>query len=82
MKTYTFRILVLSMSLLLVFSACKKRKAFNDEDGQSSIDNREVQSENDAAVNDINDVVSQQNKLRGKGESVTVPPVLPVIFAD
>lgn len=71
MKTYTFRILVLSMSLLLVFSACKKRKAFNDEDGQSSIDNREVQSENDAAVNDINDVVSQQNKLRGKGESVT-----------
>jgi hypothetical protein len=62
--------LILSFTgLLLVgsvlFTSCKKRQAFKDEDGQSSSDNRNVQSENDAAMKDINDVIATSS-LKGK----------------
>lgn len=63
-----FRIAALVLAMSLVFSACKKRKAFKEEDGQTSVDNRDVQAENDLAVKDINDAIGQYNKLRGKGE--------------
>lgn len=49
----------------LVFTSCKKKKEFKNEDGQSSVDNRDVQSENDAAMNDINDIVASSS-LKGK----------------
>jgi len=70
-KGITSKILLLLLATSLVFTACKKRKAFNDEDGQSSIDNRNVQSENDAAINDVNDVISNQPSLHGRSASPT-----------
>jgi hypothetical protein len=62
-------ILSLATTLLcgsLVFTSCKKKKAFKEEDGQTSVDNRDVQSENDAAMTDINDIVAT-SELGGKG---------------
>jgi hypothetical protein len=50
----------------LTFTGCKKKKAFKNEDGQSSEDNRTMQSENDAALSDINDVMASSS-LKGKG---------------
>lgn len=55
---------------VISFTGCKKNQAFKDEDGQSSEDNRNVVSENDAAFNDVNDAIGQQSMLRGKGGSV------------
>jgi hypothetical protein len=42
-----------------------QKKAFKEEDGQSSEDNRTVQTENDAAMSDINDIVASSS-LKGK----------------
>jgi hypothetical protein len=66
--------LILSLSILaiagsMVFTSCKKRKAFKEEDGQTSIDNRDVQSENDMAATDVNDIVST-SALKGKGAGI------------
>lgn len=67
---------MLSFSTALVFTACKKKEdpkkdepaALVVPDGQSGTDNREVQSENDAAVNDINDVIGN-SRLAGRSAS-------------
>lgn len=61
-----FGISVLLLASALTFSACKKKQAFKNEDGQASTDNRTVQSENDAAINDINTEVSNNSILRGR----------------
>ncbi len=50
----------------LMFTSCKKKKAFKEEDGQSSSDNRSVQSENDAATNDVNTEVGNNAFLHGR----------------
>lgn len=62
--------LILSLSILalagsMVFTSCKKRQAAKNEDGQSSTDSRNVQSENDAALTDINDILGSSS-LKGK----------------
>lgn len=64
-KTIFYSVALLAVASLLTFSSCKKRKAFKDEDGQASEDNRTMQSENDAAMSDINDIVSSSS-LKGK----------------
>jgi hypothetical protein len=53
-KTILSSIMVAALALTLGLTGCKKKKAFKNEDGQSSSDNRNVQSENDAAVSDVN----------------------------
>lgn len=66
--------LPLAIALVAVFSlvSCNKdKKAFRNEDGSSTVDNRTCQSENDAAVSDVNDVVGNQNTMRGKGTEVS-----------
>jgi hypothetical protein len=56
----------------LLFITCKKKETpapaepEPTETGQSSTDNRDAQSENDAAVNDINTVIGDQSKMRGR----------------
>ena len=62
--------LIYSLSLVLIafaltFTSCKKKKEFKNENGQASSDNRTVQSENDAAVNDINTEIGANNFLHG-----------------
>ncbi len=64
---YTLALVLLSS--LLMFTSCKKRKAFKNEDGQSSADNRNVQSENDNAINDANQVISDNALLHGRTPS-------------
>lgn len=54
----------------LALSSCKKKETTNpattDESGQSGSDNRNAQSENETAVNDINNVIGDQNALSGR----------------
>lgn len=68
--------LIYSLSLVimvaaLIFTSCKKKKAFKEEDGQCSTDNRNVQTENDNANNDINKVISENNLLHGRTYAAT-----------
>ncbi len=60
---------VLFTSLAIGFTNCAKKKEFKNEDGQSSTDNRTVNSENDAVVSDVNTVVGNNSFLHGRGTS-------------
>lgn len=68
MKTSKFLLAVITLSVIgaVTFSSCRKSKAFRKEDGQTSADSRTAQGENDAAISDINDVVSNQPLLHGR----------------
>ncbi|MBI3520826.1 MAG: hypothetical protein HY062_15925 [Bacteroidetes bacterium] len=57
---------VIAFAMVVTISGCKKAVAFRTEDGQASSDTRTAQGENDAAVSDINDVVSNQPLLHGR----------------
>ncbi len=65
-KSVLFAISCMLLASALTFTSCKKKKAFKDEDGQSSTDNRTVQSENDAAVNDVNTEIGNNTSLHGR----------------
>ncbi len=65
-KGLLFGISGLLLASALTFTACKKKQEFKKEDGQASTDNRTVQSENDAAVNDINTEIGNNNLLHGR----------------
>lgn len=60
----TLALLILSGSLML--TSCKKKDPESNEDGQASADNRTAQSENDIAINDVNQVISENTLLHGK----------------
>ncbi|MBK7667466.1 MAG: hypothetical protein IPJ32_09115 [Sphingobacteriaceae bacterium] len=64
---YALALIVLSGSL--VFTGCKKRKAFKNEDGQTSADSRTAQGESDGAISDANTIISEQPLLHGRGGS-------------
>ena len=66
---YSFGLILLAA--ILTFSACKKRRAFNEEDGQTAIDNKNVMSENDAALSDVNDIISSRAMLSGRSSSTS-----------
>lgn len=66
MKKIIYSLSIIALASGLAFTSCKKKKAFKDEDGQSSADNRSVQTENDAAVNDINTEVGNNALLHGR----------------
>jgi len=64
MRTTNFRIAIVSALVcsFLFISSCKKKEDPEEpatENGQSTADSREAQSENEAAINDINDIISQ-----------------------
>ena len=61
-------IAAIAISGSFLFTSCAKNKAFKNEDGQASEDNRNVQSENDAAINDINAEIGALTALRGNKE--------------
>lgn len=65
-KGLLFGISAVLLASTLAFTSCKKKQAFKNEDGQASADNRTVQSENDAAVNDVNTEISNNSLLRGR----------------
>ena len=55
--------------LLFAFclSSCKKRRAFNEEDGQYLVDVGDFRTENELVVSDANAAISDQFLVRGKG---------------
>jgi hypothetical protein len=68
---YALSLMILTGSL--VFTSCKKRKEFKEENGQTSTDNRTAQSENDNAMNDANSVIYDQPMMHGRtGPSANV----------
>lgn len=60
---------IVLVAFALVFTSCKKKKEFKNEDGQASTDNRNVQSENDAAVNDVNTEIGANSLMHGRTSS-------------
>ncbi len=78
MKKIALSVAIIGVSSLFLFTACKKKddKKADDPvttvetpDGQSGTDNRDVQSENDQAVNEINDIISNTPRAAGRGSS-------------
>ncbi len=67
MKNTQFKTLLLVFSFTIILSACKKRTAFKEEDGQVCVDVFNLRTENDAVLNDINSAIENQNLIRGKG---------------
>ncbi|MDP2385590.1 MAG: hypothetical protein Q8M29_04410 [Bacteroidota bacterium] len=64
MKKVAF--LFVLLSLIVSLDSCKKKKAFKNEDGQASEDNRNVQQQTDNAVSDGDNVVTSYPSLTGK----------------
>ena len=63
------KIVLLVFVLSLFFIACKKRKAFNAEDGQSLVDVTDIRAQSDLVLTDANEIISNQFFLRGKSSS-------------
>lgn len=62
----------LAIVLFLVsfsFIACKKKKAFKEEDGQASVEVRNMQAETDVVLKDINEAMCSQSLVRGRSAS-------------
>ncbi len=76
-KKIVYSFALVTFSAALTFTSCKKKEdpkpeepaAVQTPDGQNGTDNREVQSENDAATSEINDVISNTPRVGGKSES-------------
>ncbi|MBA3681525.1 MAG: hypothetical protein H0W73_10230 [Bacteroidetes bacterium] len=72
---FIYSLSVLALTFGLIISACKKKDpkpeepAIVTEDGQTSMDNRWAQTENDLAISDINTEVSNSAALHGKSSS-------------
>lgn len=79
-KKLCFALSAFAVVLALTFTGCKKRIAFNKEDGQETADTRSAQGESDAAVSDINQSLSDQPLMTGRTSSPkTVSSVLGTI---
>ena len=60
------KLLFLSALMMIALLSCKKNQEFKEEDGHTSEDNQNVQSNTDGAVSDANIAVSNNNLLAGK----------------
>lgn len=77
MKKIALSMAVFGLSAFILFTGCRKKEdpkteepaAVETPDGQSGTDSREVTGENDEAVNEINDIISQTPRASGKGAS-------------
>jgi hypothetical protein len=54
------------LALGITFSACRKKKEFKNEDGSTSQDNQEIQSQADEGSSDANKVIGNYSLLSGK----------------
>lgn len=67
MKTKLFTPFVIASAVLMLgLTSCKKNKEFKQENGQSSEDSRTAQSENDAAMSDVNTEIGNNNLMHGR----------------
>lgn len=65
------RVLLVCILLSFLAGSCKKKRAFNEEDAQSTVDARTVQGQNDEAVKDVNIAIMEQALIRGRAVSET-----------
>lgn len=65
-------IVLAAFTMVMSFEACKKKKAFKNEDGQVSEDNRNVQQQTDDAVSDGDNTITYYPSLAGK--QIQPPP--------
>ncbi len=68
-KGIGLKTLLLLTTFVFVFGACKKRKAYNAEDGQDLVDVTDMRSQTDLVLADANEAISNQFFLRGKSAS-------------
>lgn len=68
-KRIAITLSLFAFAALLTVTGCKKRKAFKNEDGQASADTRVAQGEDDAAISDVNQTISENILLNGKTSS-------------
>src|SRR5205823_5839649 len=64
-KSIIFRLCLFALTVCL-FADCKKRREFNEENAQVTVDTRYIQGENDEVIKDINTVMMEQFLLRGR----------------
>jgi hypothetical protein len=71
----TVQRLIWKLSLLALLlgltQACKKKREFNEETGQVTVDSRLVMAENDEVIKEINTVIIEQFLLRGRTSGST-----------
>jgi len=77
MKQIFILLSVVTVSAMLVTSSCKKNKEFKKENGQTSEDNRNVQSQTDQGVSDANTAIGNYSSLSGR--SAALPSVMTTI---
>src|SRR5688572_23634379 len=65
-----FQLFVLTAALSLAFS-CKKKREFNEETAQTTVDLRSALGEIDEVLKDINTVMMERYPLRGRSSSET-----------
>ncbi|MBI4930431.1 MAG: hypothetical protein HY841_06690 [Bacteroidetes bacterium] len=76
-KSIIVMLSIAAMSVLLVTTSCRKRKEFKNENGQSSEDNRNIQSQTDQGVSDANTAIGNYSSMSGR--STQLPSVLTTI---
>lgn len=78
-KSVLYGVTAIGFAGMLIFSSCKKKEDKTEQPAtpevstpstESGADNRDAQSENDAALSDINDVVGN-SRMAGKGTDVS-----------
>jgi hypothetical protein len=69
LKRVFVRTVVLSLCVVFILPACKKKRAFKEESGQSAEDVRMAQGQNDEAIKDVNIAIMEQSLLRGRPAS-------------
>ncbi|HEY4799012.1 MAG TPA: hypothetical protein VII99_08055 [Bacteroidia bacterium] len=77
-KTVFSMLAALVIGSLLMTTSCKKNKEFNNENGQTSEDNNNIQSQRDQAVNDANTAIGNYTSMSGRSY-VQLPAVLSTI---
>jgi len=68
-KRVYVKVVLLCLPLLLMIGSCKKKRAFNEENGQAAEDIRSVQGQNDEVLADVNIAIIEQSLLRGRSSS-------------
>ncbi len=69
------QVLTFSLLILFAFGSCKKKKAFKEEDAQTSVDVRMFQGQTDQALADINQAIMGQSLLRGRNSESSLETI-------
>ncbi len=77
MKKIFILLSAITVCVILVSTSCRKGKAFRKEDGQTSTDNNNIQSQSDQGVSDANTAIGNYTAMSGR--NAALPSVLATI---